>query len=72
MLSFTDKRFDGRVPEPSGLEEEDQALLEKVEADFQTVGEYTTLQVPRRPFDSLRAGSAGLDRKAPWFQTKED
>jgi methionyl-tRNA synthetase len=39
MLSFADKRFDGKVPEPGELDDEDRALLEKVEAGFQTVGE---------------------------------
>ncbi len=39
MLSFAYKRFDGRVPEPGALDEEDRALLKKVEAGFETVGE---------------------------------
>ncbi|HSR30791.1 MAG TPA: class I tRNA ligase family protein, partial [Anaerolineae bacterium] len=47
MLSFAYKRFDRRVPEPGnplrcsakGLDDEDRALLEKVEAGFETVGE---------------------------------
>jgi methionyl-tRNA synthetase len=55
MLSFTYKRFDGVVPEPGdpssasprpgsgqagqGLDDEDRALLEKVEAGFQKVGD---------------------------------
>ena len=39
MLSFAYKRFDGRVPEPGELDDEDRALLEKVEARFETVGE---------------------------------
>jgi len=39
MLSFAHKRFDGRVPEPGPLDDEDRALLEKVEAGFETVGE---------------------------------
>jgi methionyl-tRNA synthetase len=46
MLSFACKRFDGQVPEPGdpssssgqGLDDEDWALLEKVEAGFETVG----------------------------------
>jgi methionyl-tRNA synthetase len=46
MLSFATKRFDGKVPEPGdpssssgqGLDAEDRALLEKVEAGFETVG----------------------------------
>ena len=47
MLSFAYKRFEGVVPEPGdpsetsgqGLEDEDWALLAKVEAGFDTVGE---------------------------------
>jgi methionyl-tRNA synthetase len=39
MLSFAYKRFDGKVPEPGELDAEDQALLEKVEAGLETVGE---------------------------------
>ena len=43
-LSFAYKRFDGRVPEPGGLDEEGRALLERVEAGFETVGaEYARL-----------------------------
>jgi methionyl-tRNA synthetase len=38
MLSFAYKRFDGVVPEPGELDAEDRALLETVEAGFQTVG----------------------------------
>ena len=38
-LSFAYKRFDGVVPEPGALDDEDRALLEKVEAGFQTVGD---------------------------------
>ena len=38
-LSFAYKRFDGRVPEPGEFDDEDRALLEKVEAGFETVGE---------------------------------
>jgi len=39
MLSFAYKRFDGVVPEPGPLDDEDRALLAKVEAGFETVGE---------------------------------
>jgi methionyl-tRNA synthetase len=92
MLSFAYKRFDGKVPEPDTLDDEDRALLEKVEAGFETVGElYNACKVRAAlgeglalareangytfatlPSALLRAGSAGLDRKAPWFQIKED
>jgi len=84
MLSLAYKRFDGKVPEPGPLDDEDQALLEQVEAGFETVGElynackfraalHAALALAREAngytFVSL---SAGLDRKAPWFQIKED
>jgi methionyl-tRNA synthetase len=84
MLSFAYKRFDGRVPEPGALDDEDRALLEKVEAGFETAGElynackfraalHAALALFREAngytFATL---SAGLDRKAPWFQIKED
>jgi hypothetical protein len=38
MLSFAYKRFDGKVPQPGELDDEDRALLEQVEAGFETVG----------------------------------
>jgi methionyl-tRNA synthetase len=63
MLSFAYKRFDGKVPEPGPLDDEDRALLEKVEAGFETVGEALAL---------AREANGYLDRKAPWFQIKED
>jgi methionyl-tRNA synthetase len=39
MLAFAYKRFDGVVPEPGPLGAEDRALLEKVEAGSQAIGE---------------------------------
>jgi len=84
MLSFAYKRFDGVVPEPGELDTEDQALLEKVEAGFETVGGlYNACKFRAALGEALAlareangytftAFSAGLDRKAPWFQIKED
>jgi methionyl-tRNA synthetase len=84
MLSFAYKRFDGRVPEPGELDDEDRALLEKVEAGFETVGELYNACKFRAALNAalalareangytFAALSAGLDRKAPWFQIKED
>jgi methionyl-tRNA synthetase len=84
MLSFAYKRFDGRVPEPGDLDEEDRALLEKVEAGFETVGElYNACKFRAALGEALPLAreangytfaplSAGLDPKAPWFQIKED
>ena len=84
MLSFAYKRFDGKVLEPGdpssssrqGLDGEDRALLEKVEASFDTVGVlYNACQFRAALNPALalaREANAYLDRKAPWFQIKED
>ena len=76
MLSFAYKRFDGVVPEPGALDDEDKALLEKVEAGFETVGElYNACKFRAALGEALalaREANGYLDRKAPWFQIKED
>jgi len=65
MLSFAYKRFDGVVPEPGdpsspsgqGFDAEDRALLEKVEAGFETVGAlYNACKFRAAPSALLRAG----------------
>jgi methionyl-tRNA synthetase len=76
LLSFAYKRFDGVVPEPGDLDDEDRALLEKVEAGFETVGElYNACKFRAALGEALalaREANGYLDRKAPWFQIKED
>jgi methionyl-tRNA synthetase len=76
MLSFAYKRFDGRVPEPGALDDEDRALLEKMEAGFEMVGDlYNTCKFRAALGEVLalaREANGYLDRKAPWFQIKED
>jgi methionyl-tRNA synthetase len=76
MLSFAYKRFDGRVPEPGELDDEDRALLEKVGAGFETVGDlYNACKFRAALGEALalaREANGYLDRKAPWFQMKED
>jgi methionyl-tRNA synthetase len=76
MLSFAYKRFDGQVPEPGDLDDEDRALLEKVEAGFETVGVlYNACKFRAALGEALalaREANGYLDRKAPWFQIKED
>jgi methionyl-tRNA synthetase len=84
MLSFAYKRFDGQVPEPSnpsrcsakGLDDEDRALLEKVEAGFETVRDLYNACRFRAALNAAlalaREANVYLDRKAPWFQIKED
>jgi methionyl-tRNA synthetase len=76
MLSFAYKRFDGKVPELAELDDEDRALLEKVEAGFETVGAlYNACKFRAALGEALalaREANGYLDRKAPWFQIKED
>ena len=85
MLAFAYKRFDGRVPEPGELDDEGRALLAKVEAGFETVGELpkerpaSAAPPPGFPRAGLgeamglaREANVYLDRKAPWFQIKGD
>jgi methionyl-tRNA synthetase len=76
MLSFAYKRFDGRVPEPGELDAEDRALLTRVEAGFKTVGELYNACKFRAALGEVlslaREANGYLDRKAPWFQIKED
>jgi methionyl-tRNA synthetase len=76
MLSFAYKRFDGKVPEPGELDPEDRALLEKVEGGFETVGElYGACKFRAALGEAMglaREANGYLDRKAPWFQIKED
>jgi len=75
-LSFAYKRFDGRVPEPGELDDEGRALLEKVEAGLQTVGDlYDACHFRAALGEALalaRDANGYLDRKARWFQIKED
>jgi methionyl-tRNA synthetase len=76
MLSFAYKRFDGVVPEPGELDDEDRALLAKVEAGFETVGAlYNACKFRAALGEALalaREANGYLDRRAPWFQIKAD
>jgi methionyl-tRNA synthetase len=76
MLSFAYKRFDGVVPEPGEFDDEDRALLARVEGGFQTVGDlYAACKFRAALGEALalaREANGYLDRKAPWFQIKED
>ncbi len=76
VLKFAYKHFDGAVPQPGDLRLEDEALLEKIEAGFASVGAYLE-QVQLRAALSeamklAREVNVYLDG-APWFGViKED
>jgi methionyl-tRNA synthetase len=68
------------VLEPGEPDDEDRALLEQVEAGFETVGDLYNACKFRAALgkamglareakcDTFATLSAGLDRKVPWFQ----
>jgi methionyl-tRNA synthetase len=70
VLSFAHRHWDGRVPDPGPMDEQDRALLTLVEAGFDTVGhsiEAVQLRAALAEALSLaRAVNGYLDR-APWF-----
>jgi methionyl-tRNA synthetase len=76
MLSFAYKRFDGHVPAPSELDNTDRELLARVEGGFETIGKlYAACKFRAALNEALalaREANGYLDRKAPWFQIKED
>jgi methionyl-tRNA synthetase len=62
MLSFACKRFDGHVPEPGKLDAEDKALLAKVEAGFDTIGDlYKACMSRARSREGYRRITLGVD-----------
>ena len=67
---------DPSSPSGQGFDAEDRALLEKVEAGFETVGAlYNACKFRAALGEALalaREANGYLDRKAPWFQIKED
>lgn len=76
VLGFAYKRFDGHVPEPGEYDERDRALLDRIAAGFEDIGELyeqadfkTALQ---EAMALAREVNKYLDDKAPWFQIKED
>jgi len=75
-LSFAQRYFDGRVPEPGPLGEADAAILEKVEAAFGTVGDLLEACKFKAAITEAMAvaheANRYLDGKAPWFQIKQD
>ena len=76
VLTFAYRNFDGKVPEPGELSEEDHTLLNKAEEAFQTVGE----QLEGCHFRAAITLVMGLAQEAnrylneqePWQQIKTD
>lgn len=76
VLSFTNRHFDGKIPDPGPLGEDDRSLLAEIEAGFETVGgEIEAVRLRAGLSEALRLArlvNAYLDR-APWFDViRED
>jgi len=76
VLSFGYKHWEGVVPDPGELRPEDQAILDTVNAGFQSVGELLEVVKLRAALtEALRLASEVnkyLDTNAPWFEIKTD
>jgi len=76
MISYTAKNFDSQVPQPGALHAEDEAILAKIEAGFEGVGNLLEGVKIRAALQALMAltdeANAYLDRRAPWKRIKED
>jgi methionyl-tRNA synthetase len=76
VLTFTYRNFDQRVPEPGELAPEDQAILQKVEAAFEPVGDLIGKTHFKAALGEVMAvaheANRYLDEKEPWKVMKED
>jgi methionyl-tRNA synthetase len=76
ILSFAYRQFGGRVPEPGELDAADRQILAQVEGGFKSVGDLLAACKFRAALGEAiglaREANVYLDRKAPWFQIKED
>lgn len=76
MLGFAYKRFDGKVPEYDALTDDDKAIIARVEAGFETVGnllERVKLrEALRTAMDLARDTNVYLDKREPWKTIKAD
>ena len=76
VLAFTVNKFDGQVPEPGELTEEDRAILAKVENGFETVGAELEAVRLRSALGLAMALATEvnryLDTAAPWKTIKID
>ncbi len=75
-LSFAQRNFEGRVPEPGELGEADAAILARADGAFQTAGDLLEACKFKAAITEIMAvaheANRYLDAKAPWFQIKED
>jgi methionyl-tRNA synthetase len=75
-LAFLNAQFDGEVPQPEALEEEDRQILDTLRRKIETVGEEIEncrLQSAANTMISIsRIGNQYLNEKEPWTLIKTD
>lgn len=75
-LSFAQRNFEGRVPEPGDLSEADTAILARADGAFQVAGDLLEACKFKAAIAEIMAvaheANRYLDAKAPWFQIKTD
>jgi methionyl-tRNA synthetase len=75
-LTFTYRNFDQKVPEPGELTDEDKAILQKVEAAFEPVGDLIGAARFKAALAEVMAVAHEvnryLDEKEPWKAIKEN
>lgn len=76
VLSFTHRTWDGIIPEPGTLRDNDRELLDKISAGFSAIAErieHVELKTAQAEVMAL-AGEVNkyLDVQAPWFEIKTD
>lgn len=75
MLGFARKQFEGVIPAPGALTDEDRAIIAQSEAAFTTVGDLLGAVKLRAALGEamalVRDANAYLDKRAPWKVIKE-
>ena len=75
-LTFVQRYFDGRVPEPGELDGESRELLRLAEQTFKLAGESLEVcrfrEALRHIMFLAQEGNRYMERKAPWKAVKED
>jgi len=76
VLSFTNKHWEGVVPDPGELRPEDSELMETIKAGFETVArEFEAVHLRAALAETMRLATEVnryLDVQAPWKQVKTD
>ena len=76
VLTFVYKNFEGRVPEPGELQDDDNALLHTVDSAIETAGEQLAgchfKAAIQTAMAAAREANRYLDEKAPWKAIKTD